>query len=246
MSEETISLPTEEIGPEEENPSILLLYAKPKMGKTTLVSKLKNNCILDLENGAKYISAIKIPIESLDKLNKVGKQILSERPYDYITIDPVSKLEELVKPRAKELYMQTPQGKNFDPNEDILSLPKGAGYKWLREAFMEYIEKLKKLAPYIILVGHLKTTSMDKDGKEVDVKDFDLTGKIKDMIGQESDAIGYLYRGEESELNISFKAKEDVTCGARPPHLKGQDIRIADYDPEANDLVNVRWDKIFK
>lgn len=245
MSNE-LSLPTERIGPEEENPSLFLLYSRSKVGKTTLVSKLENNCILDLENGTKYIDAIKLHINSLDELNAYGKEIASKRPYDYITIDPTTKLEEMVKPRAKEIYMSTPQGKNFNPDEDILSLPKGAGYKFLREAFDEYLNKLRKLAPYVILVGHLKTTSMDKEGKEVDVKDFDLTGKIKDMVAQECDAIGYLYRGDDSELNISFKSKEDITCGARPDHLKGQDLKIADYDPEANDLTDVRWDKVFK
>lgn len=246
MSEE-VSLPTEKIGPTDTNPKVLLIYGRPKVGKTTLVSKLDNNCILDLENGTRYIDAIKLPINSLDDLNKYGKAIKKEQPYDYLTVDPISQMEDLVKPRAKQLYMETPQGKNFDPEEDILSLPKGAGYKWLREAFMEYMEKLKNLAPYIILVGHLKTTSMDKDGREVDVKDFDLTGKIKDIVSQHvADAIGYIYRGENSELNISFKAKEDQTCGARPPHLKGQDFKIADYDPEKNDLVDIRWDKIYK
>ncbi len=245
MSEEEVVLPTEKVAPESQDPDILILYGPPKVGKTTLVSELESNCILDLENGTKYLEAIKIHINELADLNKYGPKIAKEKPYNFVTIDPISRLETLVKEEAKQMYKATEIGKNFE-GDDILSLPRGAGYYWLRQAYMKWLEKIKKLAPHIILVGHLKTSVDNKDGKEVQVKDLDLTGKIKDITCQEADAIGYLYRGEDSSLNVSFKSEEDILCGARPEHLKGQDMEVADYDPENNQLVDVAWNKIYK
>lgn len=228
------------------DPSLMVLYGPTKVGKTTILSKLENNLIIDMEDGTKYISAMKVKANSLEDLKEIREKVKEAgNPYTFLTFDPATQFEELVKPLAKKHYMATPQGKNFDPNQDILTLPKGSGYYWLRIAFMEVLGKFRELADHVILVGHLKTTSVEKDGKEVDAKELDLTGKIKTLVGQEADAVGYIYRGEEDTLNVSFKAKESLVCGARPEHLKGQDIKLADYDPDQNDLINVNWDQIF-
>lgn len=242
-----MKLPTQKSEPEITNPDLMIFYGPPKVGKTTLLSTLENNLIVDLENGTKYLSALKVNIDSIQDIKDLGKTLKEEGcPYDYLTFDPVNRLEELAKEEAKKEYIKTPQGKNFDTNEDILSLPRGAGYYWLRIGFMKILNYFRGIVPHVILCGHLKTTVGEKEGKEVDVKDLDLTGKIKTLTCQEADAIGYVYRGEDSSLNISFKSSENLVCGARPDHLKGQDLKIADYDPEKNDLVNIEWNKIFK
>lgn len=242
----SLELPTQKVPAEATDPELMILYAPVKAGKTTLLSHLENNLILDTEEGTKYLEALKLPIKSLDDLKEAGKKISDAgKPYKYITVDPVFPLEEMVKEDALAMYKSTTIGKSFE-GSDILELPRGAGYYWLRQAFMKWVNKLRKLAPHIILCGHLKSTVIEKDSKEVEVKDLNLTGKIKDIVCQEADAIGYLYRGEDSCLRISFKSQENLVCGARPDHLKGQDLKIADYDPENNQLVNVEWNKVFK
>ena len=86
---------------------------------------------------------------------------------------------------------------------------------------------------------------IEKKGKEVQAKDLDLTGKLKAITCSDADAIGYLYRGTDNELIINFQSSDEVTCGARPAHLKGQQITVAEYDEDKNDLKNVAWDKIY-
>ena len=83
----------------------------------------------------------------------------------------------------------------------------------------------------MILVGHLKDKLLDKKGKEVSVKDLDLTGKIKQITCANADAIGYIYREDEKTM-ISFDSKEDVTAGSRCAHLKGKTMPL-------------EWDKVF-
>jgi len=241
-----IKLPTAKVDKSLVNPRIFLLYAPPKAGKTTLLSKLDNCLIIDLEKGSGYVDALKIEVNSLEHLQDVGSAIVAaNKPYKYVAIDTVTKLENMCLSNAKAIYMETPIGKNFK-GDSILELANGAGYYWLRLSFELWLSKIKKLADHIILVGHLKDKFIEKQGKEVAAKEVDLTGKLKQIVCADADAIGYLCRGAAGELIISFKSTEEINCGARPEHLKGQEITIAEYDSTVNDLINVSWNKIYK
>lgn len=240
-----IKLPTKVVESVTKNPETLIIYSHPKAGKTTLLSKLDNCLILDLEGGSKYVDALKMEVNSLDELQQIGAAIVKAgKPYKYVAIDTLSALEDLCIPYATAMYKQSPIGKSFD-GTNVLELPKGAGYFWLRQAWDIWMTKIHKLADHIILIGHLKDSVIDKAGKEVSAKDLDLTGKLKQIVCADADAIGYMYRGSNDSLEITFKSSEQLNCGSRCNHLKGQVIKIADYDKEKNDLINVQWNKIY-
>lgn len=207
----------------------MIIYGPPKIGKTTVLSQLKDCLIIDLEEGSDMVDALKIKVSSLKELGEVGKAIIKEgKPYKYVAIDTISKLEEWCEEDAKKLYMATPMGKNFEtknPGMSVLSLPNGAGYLYLRMAYKKWIDRLNLLADHVILVGHLKDKMLEKKGKEVAVKDLDLTGKIKQITCANADAVGYVYR-EDDQTMISFNSLEDVTAGSRCEHLKGQTMPL--------------------
>ncbi len=206
------------------DPKVLILYAPPKAGKTTILSQLEDTLIIDLEDGTKYLEALKVNVSSLRELHALGEEIKKQgRPYRRIAIDTVTKLEELCEGAATNNYKKSPIGKNFD-GDNVLSLPNGAGYFWLREAYKQWMAYVKGLADQIILVGHLKDKQIEKKGKEVSAKDIDLTGKIKSITCADADAIGYLYR-DSGELRINFQGSDDdIVCGGRCQHLINQDI----------------------
>jgi Cdc6-like AAA superfamily ATPase len=220
-----MELPTKKVKASRKSPKNMIIYGAPKIGKTTVLSELDNCLIIDLEDGSDMIDALKIKANSLKELQAVGTAIMKEgRPYKYIAIDTISKLEEMCESHAKQIYMKTPMGKNFDtknPGASVLSLPNGAGYLYLRMAYKEWIDKLNKLADHIILVGHLKDKMLEKKGKEVAVKDLDLTGKIKQITCANADAVGYIYR-EADKTMVSFDSMEDTVAGSRCDHLKGK------------------------
>ena len=124
--------------------------------------------------------------------------------------------------------MKTPMGSTFEtknPGMSILALPNGAGYLYLRMAYKKWIDKLSILADHIILVGHLKDKMLEKKGKEVAVKDIDLTGKIKQITCANADAVGYIYREDDTTM-VSFDSLDDIVAGSRCEHLKGKTMPL--------------------
>lgn len=269
-------LPVEKIRAEIKNPKKLIIFSKPKMGKTTILSLLENCLILDFEDGSDYVDALKVKIigiglpkgeSSEDKEDRVkhNKFYLAEigqaireavtPPYDYIAVDTVSGLEDMCVSYAEELYSKTPIGKYwFTPNPqnadpcgkdkygNILALPEGAGYYWLRVAFEKVLNFIYPLAKYTILSGHLKDIKLERLGVEFTAADLDLVGKLKNIAAYKADAIAYLTRKGKKTI-LSFKSSDTIACGARPDHLKGQDIVIAEQDEDGN--IEAFWDRVF-
>ena len=244
-TERKVTLPKGLIAPSMIDPELLILYGLPKVGKTALLSHLENALIVDLEKGTKYLNALKVEVNSIEDLTSVITQVhAAGKPYDFAVIDTVSKLEDMMLPIALEMYKETPMGSTFKGN-DILSLPNGGGYHYLRMAFKEWLRKIKFLADRIILVAHMKDSVIDKDGKEVTVTDLQLTGKIKFSTAAEADGVGFVHRNMNGDLLISFQGSAELVCGSRVEHLKNKVIKMAEYDAENNALRNVNWKAIY-
>ena len=243
-----IILPTKKVPAESSSPKNLIIFAKPKTGKTSLLAQLDNCLILDLEKGSKYLDAMKVEANSIYEIKQIGKAIKeSEHKYDYVAIDTITALEEMCVPYAEELYMKTPMGKNWLTDGKpkyggLLNLPNGAGYPYLREAFTKGVSFIQTWAPRTILVGHVKDTILDKNGSEFSALDLDLTGKLKRITASNSDSIGYLYRKGKKNI-ISFKTSDEVACGARPSHLSNKEIVLSEMDEDGN--ITTHWNKIY-
>jgi len=258
MSKENeLELPTKIIKSSLKSPKNLIIISKPKVGKTSLLAKLDDCLLLDFEEGSDYVDAMKIKVRSIKDLKTIGKKIVeAKHPYSIIAVDTVTALETMCLSFAEEIYAETPMGKNwFLKTEDgklskrsgkaqykqIIGLPNGGGYLFLRQAFTKVIDYIHTLAPMVILSGHVKDILLEKDGAEISSSEIDLTGKLKRMTTSASDAIGYLYRKGEQNI-LSFKTTDEVACGARPEHLRNKEIIISEIiDSE----YITHWDKIY-
>lgn len=237
----SIVLPTKKVKAERQNPKRIVIYSKPKTGKTTAYAGLDDNLIIDLENGTDFIDALKVKISSLQELLDTGKAIkAASNPYKFVTIDTVTALEDMIMPLAVKLYRATPMGKNYD-GDNITTLPNGAGYLYIRQAFFQVLDFIDTLAPTIILSGHIKDKVVDDKGEMVMSANIDLTGKIKSLICANADAIGYMYR-KGNQTILSFKTNEEVTCGARPEHLRNEEIVISEM---IDGVLKTSWEKVF-
>ena len=240
-----ITLPTEKVKARVKNPRFLIIYGKPKSGKTTLVAFLESNLIIDLEGGTEFIDCLAIQARNISDLGEIANAIREKNKecngyfYKHITIDNATRLEELTLDYARILYNQTPMGKSF--KGAVRTLPQGAGWFYIRQAVRKVIDMFRDLCEEFILVGHTKEKIINKEGEELSEMQLDLAGKLSDIICGEADAIGYVYR-KKNQTIISFKGGENTIVEARASHLKGQNIVIA----ESNDNdISVFWDKIY-
>lgn len=243
------------------SPRRLFLFSTPKCGKTTALSGLKNNLILDLEDGSDYIAGIKVNIqkESLKEnispakyLRLLAEQIKKETLekgdfiYDFISFDTVTALEEIAKKMAVVLYKDTNMGKNYNGNDVTMDLANGAGYLYVRKAFAMLYGYFDGLARYgVIFMGHVKYSSIIKNGQELSAVDIDLIGKQKQILCAESDAIGILRRDKENPNQViaSFKSGErEQVMGARSSHLRNAEFVLTELK---NDVMQYNWDKIY-
>jgi len=252
-----IVLPVQKIKAAHKSPNNLIIFAKPKVGKTALLAELPNCLILDTENGSDYVDALKLKVKNVEDIQAIGKEIkANDYPYAYVAVDTVTALETLCIPYGEILYSRTPMGKNwFKKGKDgkltkesgkivygnILNLPNGAGYTYLRQAVTKIVEYIKTLAPRMILIGHIKDTLLEKAGAEFTSSDLDLTGKIKRIISSQSDAIGYMYRKGNKNI-LSFKTTDEVSCGARPEHLRNAEIVISEMTEKG---FVTHWDNVY-
>ena len=140
-----MELPKEKIKATSQSPRNLIIFSKPKVGKTELVAQLDNALLIDLERGSNYVDAMKVRVNNIKELFEVGDEIVKAKyPYKYIILDTITALEDMCIPYAEELYSKKAIGKKWferdvnDPTKyaatsgkaqygNILNLPNGAG-----------------------------------------------------------------------------------------------------------------------
>jgi hypothetical protein len=260
-----IELPTERKAPTVLEPKRLVIISHPKIGKTALASALPKSLILDLEGGAGYYENTCIDVKQLcidkstpekkytmrtalkDISDTIKAKITADKksPYDFLIIDTTTVLEEIARGYATVLYKQTPLGKNFLGTDVVSDLSNGAGYDWLRRAFLEIYKWFDgTYNKSLILLGHIKTASITKEGKDIAARDIQLTGKLKGIVTSDADAIGFMFRNKESNQNIlSFKSSEtDLATGSRQPYLTGREIIISELK---DGKLETHWEEIY-
>ena len=244
---EGLVLPIEKVPAKSVNPRFLIIYGRPKSGKTHALSLLPNNLIIDLEGGSEFIDALAVQARSIADLSQIAhaireKNINGKYFYKRITIDNATRLEEMCLDYAKQLHMATPMGKNYK-GTDVRTLPNGSGYMYLRQAVRKVIDMFRSLCEEFILVGHVKDIQIEQNGEELNQMALDLVGKLGSIVCGEADAVGYCYR-KGNETHISFKGGDGTIKEARAQHIKGKDIIIATGNEDGT--ITTYWDRIYK
>lgn len=130
-----IILPTEKVKAESKSPNRILLYAKPKQGKTTSLSLIPNALLIDTESGSDYIDAFKIKVDISKSLeeqanefrdicravymagyNDTTKTYIPK--YQTIIIDTYTRLDDWSEIIGTLNYMEKTQGKKWNTLAD--------------------------------------------------------------------------------------------------------------------------------
>lgn len=267
MAKEVI-LPTERRKAQNYNPRLMVLFGFPKSGKSSSVASLEDNLIIDLEDGYRALEVMTVPAKDVYDIfaikNALEKKMreTGKKPYQFITIDNATRLEEMCILYAAALYRRTPMGKDWgmlrdkdnnvirrdskpvpDPKADVRLLPNGSGYLYLRNALKEVIHMFQPYCDTLILVCHVKDKQIQMNGAESTELVVDLAGKLGDIICGEADAVGFIYR-EANKTIISFEGGAGHIREARPMHMRGKSFVVGESDENNN--LTMDMSKIFK
>jgi len=200
------------------NPKTMLLYGAPKVGKTTALSQLNDCLIIDTEGGANMIEGYIETVNSREDLIKLLKEAKEGHEFKYVALDTIDKIAVWAEKAVCE----------EESVSAVQDLAFGKGFAMVREKVLNTVNILKEIFPHVIIIGHRKWARAVVDSKAiVEPESLDLTGKLKNMLMADCDAIGYVYRDDEKEkLMVSFQANEALEAGSRSPHLRGKEIEL--------------------
>jgi len=201
------------------DPNILLLYGPPKIGKTTMLSQLKDCLIVDTERGSQMIGGDIAEIDSYESLKELIGEIRSnpEVKFKYIAIDTIDNVIMWIE----RFIVEDHNNENSSKIKTFADLSYGVGYTLRQDGVMRVLETFSRITERLILIGHRKIATQADNGL-VDPASLDITGKLRNQIFSKCDAIGLVYRDEDQNLMVSFKPNDTVEAGSRCDHLKGK------------------------
>lgn len=250
--------------PQSTEPDSILTYGSPKVGKSkaiSLLAQLAGVYVFSFDasgytaHGGVAWDFYDGP-DSFEAGIKEAKAVFtadpSKRP-TFIVADPVDRLEDYSALRAVESYRKRfPKGTKDNPQGvetvgDLLALPFGLGYAYLRDEFIKHLRMLGELGSKVIFIAHVRPKAMDKSLQETNTKDLALTGRCCNIICGVVDTIGFLYRDRKSVLYMTTRTvsggSEDVNCGSRFSYLSNKVIKLV--EPDTNGSLVSHWDEIF-
>jgi hypothetical protein len=182
-------------------------------------------------------------IDSFQTLKETLKAIKEAKcPYDFIAIDTVTALIDMLKAVALVQYKASEQGKKQQDLTDILQAPFGAGYSTLVDVFDKTITMIQSVTKHVIIAGHIKISASEGGDADTLVKSLDAVGQVKRFVARSSDAIAVLERDENSNLVFNF-VTDTAECGARIQHLANNKIIVAERQEDGSFVS--RWDRIY-
>lgn len=235
----------------------MIIVSRPGVGKTKALLQLPDSIYFDLENSsghfggkAKVVNVVKVaeqnewgPITTIknmtDHLKGQGKK------YRFCVVDTISVIDDWAETLALFNYKSTPTGKNFKGNS-VFELDYGGGYFWHREAFKEVIDCFEGLAETLILVAHVKDSSIKKSGESTSVLDIRLTGALREIMSAKQDVCAVMSFDKKDPMvrYLDFKkSDENVFMKCRVDHLYGKLVPISETTESGEYITH--WDSIF-
>lgn len=214
-------LPKEPREIKSKSPRVLTLFGLSKIGKTPKLPELENCLIIDTENGAEKIKGLIVEVNSLTELSEVIKTLKENNPYKYVALDTIDNVVFWVENNVCNR-------RNVSAIGDI---GYGAGYDEVRSIVFKYLQALKSICNRLIIIGHEKKTIIEEGKAEIKIITLDLTGRLKNMIFADSDAVGNIFRDKEM-LKIRFQNNNFLEGGSRCEHL-------------ANKVIDFNWKQIY-
>lgn len=196
----------------------LLLYGKPKTGKTTMASRFPKNLLIAFEKGYNAIDGIKaVDINKWAEFRQVLRQL--EKPeaqamYDTITIDTTTIAYEMC-----EQFVCSQNGV-----QSIRDIPWGQGWSLTKKEFESCLRKITMLGYGLVLISHIETRKeKTSDDSEIEILAPSMPKRCYEVVNQIVDIIGYIATEWDEDGNshrwLYTRQTPTVMAGSRFPYL---------------------------
>lgn len=196
----------------------LLIYGKPKTGKTTMASRFPKNLLIAFEKGYNAIDGIKaVDINKWSEFRQVLRQL--EKPeaqamYDTITIDTTTIAYEMC-----EQFVCSQNGV-----QSIRDIPWGQGWTLTKKEFETCLRKITMLGYGLVLISHIETRKeKTADDSEIEILAPSMPKRCYEVVNQIVDIIGYIATEWDDEGNsqrwLYTRQTPTVMAGSRFPYL---------------------------
>ena len=217
----------------------ILIYGKPKTGKTTLASRFPKNLLVAFEKGYNAIDGIKaVDINRWADFKQVLRQL--EKPearemYSTITIDTTTIAYEMC-----EQFVCAQNGV-----QSIRDIPWGQGWTLVKKEFENCLRKITMLGYGLVLISHIETRKeKTADDSEIEILAPSMPKRCYEVVNQIVDIIGYIAtewdENGESQRWLYTRQTPTVMAGSRFPYLAPK-IKLG-YQ-ELVDAINEAIDK---
>ena len=196
----------------------LLLYGKPKTGKTTMASRFPKNLLIAFEKGYNAIDGIKaVDVNKWSEFRQVLRQL--EKPeaqamYDTITIDTTTIAYEMC-----EQFVCSQNGV-----QSIRDIPWGQGWSLVKKEFESCLRKITMLGYGLVLISHIETRKeKTSDDSEIEILAPSMPKRCYEVVNQIVDIIGYIATEWDEDGNshrwLYTRQTPTVMAGSRFPYL---------------------------
>ena len=180
----------------------MLIYGKPKTGKTTLASKFPKNLLIAFEKGYNAIDGIKaVDINSWSDFKLVLRQLKkpeAQAMYDTITIDTTTIAYDMCA--------------------------WGQGWGLAKKEFESCLRQITMLGYGLVLISHIETRKeKTADDSEIEILAPSMPKRCYEVVNQIVDIIGYIATEWDelgnSERWLYTRQTPTVMAGSRFPYL---------------------------
>lgn len=202
----------------------LLLYGKPKIGKTSFAAQIDKNLILAAEMGTNALDGLNVyPILKWTDVKAVLKELRDPRArelYNTITFDTITICGSLI-----ESYICSREGVS-----QIKDIPFGQGFNMVAQELQETLREITLLGFGLVLICHSKERASqytDEDGNALMSIEPDIgSKKIAQVVSSVTDLIGYIGiefdKDGNSQRYLYTRQTPTIFAGSRWRYLKGR------------------------